>query len=153
MQLLKIVAMAGAVLLAATAQTPACAQAVDAALSPNEARAIAKEATTYGFPLLDNYRVMHSYFVYRQGAGFKAPWNTLHNEARVYTPEDRTIQTPNSDTPYSQLGTDLRAEPLVLTVPAVGRERYYSLQFIDLTDRRFNRMRPSIAPRKRHQAG
>ncbi len=42
-----------------------------------------------------------------------------HNTARVYTPDDKAIQTPNSDTPYSQLGLDLRAEPIVLTVPPV----------------------------------
>ncbi|MDB5343240.1 MAG: hypothetical protein JWP89_1617 [Schlesneria sp.] len=97
-----------------------------------EARAIAKEAYIYGFPLVDNYRIQYSYFVNRDGAEFKAPWNQLHNEARVYTPADKAIQTPNSDTPYSQLGADLRAEPLVLTVPAVDPARYYSLQFIDL---------------------
>jgi hypothetical protein len=55
----------------------------------------------------------------------------LFNNARVYTPEDRAIQTPNSDTPYSYVGADLRAEPLVFTVPAVEKNRYYSLQFID----------------------
>ena len=95
-------------------------------------RAIATEAYIYGFPLVDNYRVLHSYFVAADGPEFKAPWNQVHSEARVFTPEDRTIQTPNSDTPYSQLGTDLRTEPLVLTVPAVDADRYYSLQFIDL---------------------
>jgi len=31
--------------------------------------------------------------------------------ARVYSPEDKAIQTPNSDTPYGFLGADLRAEP------------------------------------------
>jgi hypothetical protein len=51
---------------------------------------------------------------------------------RVFTPDDKAIQTPNSDTPYSQLGADLRTEPLVLTVPAVEKDRYYSLQFVDM---------------------
>ena len=101
-------------------------------LTTDEARQIARDAYVYGFPLVDNYRVLHSYFVDRGGKEFKAPWNQIHNEARVYTPDDRAIQTPNSDTPYSQLGTDLRAEPLVITVPAVDpKGRYYSLQFID----------------------
>jgi len=107
------------------------AESVKNPLTPTEARAIAKDAYVYGFPLVDNYRVLHSYFVDRGGKEFKAPWNQLHNEARVYAPDDRAIQTPNSDTPYSQLGTDLRAEPLVITVPAVEKGRYYSLQFID----------------------
>jgi len=98
---------------------------------PAETRAIAKEAYIYGFPLVDNYRIQHSYFVDRSGHEYKAPWNQLFNNARVYTPEDKAIQTPNSDTPYSYVGADLRAEPLVFTVPAVEKGRYYSLQFID----------------------
>ncbi|MEZ0385596.1 MAG: DUF1254 domain-containing protein, partial [Verrucomicrobium sp.] len=97
----------------------------------DEVRSIAKEACIYGFPLVDNYRVQHSYFVDKEGPEYKAPWNTLVNNARVYTPEDKAIQTPNSDTPYSFVGADLRAEPLVFTVPEIEKGRYYSLQFID----------------------
>lgn len=103
-----------------------------ATVVPVEARVIAKEACIYGFPLVDNYRIQHSYFVDRAGPEFKAPWNALFNNARVYTPDDKAIQTPNSDTPYSYVGADLRAEPLVLTVPQVESGRYYSLQFIDM---------------------
>jgi hypothetical protein len=101
-------------------------------VSPTEARAIAKEATIYGFPLVDSYRIQYSYFADRNSPEFKAPWNRIFNNARVYTPDDKAIQTPNSDTPYSYVGADLRAEPIVLTVPAVERGRYYSLQFIDM---------------------
>lgn len=101
-------------------------------VAPDEARAIAKEAYVYGFPIVDNYRILYSYFADPQSREFKSPWNELHSEARVYTPQDTAIQTPNSDTPYSQLGYDLRAEPLVLTVPAIEDGRYYSLQFVDL---------------------
>jgi hypothetical protein len=50
----------------------------------------------------------------------------------VYTPEDTTIVTPNSDTPYSFVGLDLRAEPIVLCMPQIEKGRYYSLQLIDL---------------------
>ena len=101
-------------------------------MMPAEARAIAKDAYVYGFPLVDNYRIQYSYFVDRNSPDFKAPWNTLNNVARVFTPDDRAIQTPNSDTPYSQLGADLRAEPLVISVPEVEAGRYYSLQFVDM---------------------
>ena len=55
----------------------------------------------------------------------------MHSVARVFTPADTAVQTPNSDTPYSMLGADLRAEPLVLLVPPIEKDRYYSLQFID----------------------
>jgi hypothetical protein len=119
-----------ALMIGALAMTSAPATAEQ--LTPAEARAIAKEATIYGFPLVDNYRVQYSYFVDRGGDQFKAPWNILVNNARVYTPADTAIQTPNSDTPYSFVGADLRAEPLVFTVPAMDKDRYYSLQFIDM---------------------
>jgi hypothetical protein len=66
-----------------------------------EARAIAKEAYVYGFPIVDIYRILYAYFVSRGSPEFKAPWNQLVNAPRVYTPEDKAIQTPNSDTPYS----------------------------------------------------
>ena len=103
-----------------------------AAVTPDQARAITKEAYIYGFPIVDNYRVMYSYFVDKDDPEYKGDWNQIHNTARVYTPADTTIQTPNSDTPYSTVGADLRAEPLVLTVPPIEQDRYYSLQFVDL---------------------
>ncbi|HKP43283.1 DUF1254 domain-containing protein [Mycobacterium sp.] len=102
-----------------------------AAVTPEQARAIAKEAYIYGFPMVDSYRVQYGYFVNKQDPEYKGAWNEIHSSARVYTPADTTIQTPNSDTPYSVLGADLRAEPLVLTVPPIEQNRYYSLQFVD----------------------
>jgi hypothetical protein len=112
--------------------TTSSAPPTAAAVTPDQARAIAKEAYIYGFPIVDNYRVMYSYFVNKDDAEYKGGWNEIHSTARVYTPEDKAIQTPNSDTPYSALGADLRAEPLVLTVPPIQQDRYYSLQFVDL---------------------
>jgi hypothetical protein len=100
-------------------------------ITPNEARAIAKDAYIYGFPLVDSYRIQYSYFVDPTGPEYKAPWNQIYNNARVYTPADKAIQTPNSDTPYSYVGADLRVQPVVLSVPTVEQDRYYSLQFID----------------------
>ncbi len=102
------------------------------AITQAEIRAIAKEAYIYGLPLVDNYRVLHSYFVDGTSPEFKDDWNRVTSMARVYTPKDKAVQTPNSDTPYSTVGADLRAEPLVLTLPAVEKGRYYSAQFIDL---------------------
>jgi hypothetical protein len=48
----------------------------------------------------------------RKNPEFKAPWNQMRNLPRVFTPEDKAVQTPNSDTPYSIIGLDLRAEPI-----------------------------------------
>jgi hypothetical protein len=102
-----------------------------AGVTPAEARAIAKEAYVYGFPLVDSYRIQYDYFVDSKGPEFKAPWGQIANTPRVYTPADTAIQTPNADTPYSWLGLDLRTEPFVLTVPEVEKKRYYSIQFTD----------------------
>src|SRR5437868_7748760 len=100
-------------------------------VTPGEARAIAKEAYVYGFPLVDNYRIQYGYFVDTKNPEYKAPWNQIHNTPRVYTPADTAIQTPNSDTPYSFVGMDLRTEPMVLTVPPIEQQRYFSIQLID----------------------
>ncbi len=100
-------------------------------ITTEEARAIAKEAYIYGFPLVDSYRVMHAYFIDSTGPDYKGPLNTLASFGRVFTPEDTTVQTPNSDTPYSFVGMDLRAEPIVLTVPQIEKARYFSIQLID----------------------
>ncbi len=125
-----VLAASGALTVALLGWSPLAAYAQD--IGEEEARAIAKEAYIYGFPLVDSYRIQYSYFVDRSDPEYKAPWNTLVNNARVYTPKDTAIQTPNSDTPYSYVGADLRAEPLVFTVPEVDKGRYYSLQFIDM---------------------
>jgi len=103
-----------------------------AAVTPEEARAIAREAYIYANPIADNYRILYGSFVDRTDPEYKAPWNQIRNFARVYTPDDKAVQTPNSDTPYSWLGMDLRREPLVLTVPPIEQGRYFSIQLIDL---------------------
>jgi hypothetical protein len=100
-------------------------------ITPAEARAIAKEAYIYGYPMVDGYRIQYAYCVDRENPEFKAPWNQLRNIPRVFTPEDKAVQTPNSDTPYSMVGLDLRAEPMVLTVPPIAKGRYFSIQLID----------------------
>jgi hypothetical protein len=107
-------------------------------VTPAEARTIAKEAYIYGFPLVDGYRILNAYFVDRDNPEYKAPWNQIRNIPRVFTPDDKAVQTPNSDTPYSMLGMDLRAEPMVLTVPPIEGERYFSIQLVDLYTHNFD---------------
>ncbi len=96
-----------------------------------ETRAIAEEGFIYGLPIVMNYAVMNEYAVNRDSGQFKAPFNEIMNEARVFTYEDTAIITPNSDTPYSFAWLDLRAEPIVLSVPAVPKPRYYSVMLED----------------------
>src|ERR1700752_2497179 len=96
-----------------------------------ETKAIAEEGFIYGLPIVMNYAVMYEYAVDKNSPEFKAPFNQIKNEARVFTPKDTAIVTPNSDTPYSFLWMDLRAEPVVLSVPAVDKARYYAVQLED----------------------
>ena len=112
--------------------------ALESKLTPKEAQQIAKEAYTYANPMVDNYRILHYYFANSKHPEFKAPWNQIANLARVYTPDDKEVQTPNSDTPYSWLGLDLRTEPMVLTLPSIEKSRYYSVQLIDLYTHNFD---------------
>jgi hypothetical protein len=96
-----------------------------------QTKAIAEEGFIYGLPIVMNYAVMNEYAVDTSGPQFKAPFNQIKNEARVFTYEDTAIITPNSDTPYSILWLDLRAEPMVLSVPPVEKKRYYSVMLCD----------------------
>src|SRR6478672_8044620 len=100
-------------------------------LTPAETKAIAEEGFIYGLPIVMNYAVMYEYAVDKGNPQFKAPFNQIKNEARVFTYEDTAIVTPNSDTPYSFVWMDLRAEPMVLSVPAVDKKRYYAVQLVD----------------------
>jgi hypothetical protein len=99
--------------------------------SPAEARRIAEAGYIFGLPIVMNYGTMYEYAVDRSSAEFKAPFNELKNEARVYTYRDTAIITPNSDTPYSFAWLDLRVEPIVVSVPAVDKSRYYVVQVVD----------------------
>ena len=101
-------------------------------LSPADARQIAKEAYIYGFPMAANYQTMYKQAIDPHNSDYRGPFNTLNSSKSVATPEDKFVVTPNSDTPYSYLWMDLRAEPLVITLPKIEKNRYYSVQLIDL---------------------
>src|SRR5580704_9557061 len=98
----------------------------------DDARAIAKEAYIYGFPLVTNYHTLYKQVVNTTGKDYRAAFNTIASLANVATPEDKFVVTPNSDTPYSFLWMDLRAEPVVVTMPKIEPNRYYTGQMVDL---------------------
>ena len=104
----------------------------DFTATPAEARAIAKEAYLYGYPVVAMYKTLYTQAVDKGGAHFKAPFNRIGSTAQVFTPKDAAHLTPNADTPYSFVWMDLRKEPLVLTLPKIEDNRYYSVQLIDL---------------------
>jgi len=119
------------IVLAALAAVLALTTVRGADLSPADTKAIAEEGFIYGLPIVMNYGVMYEYSVDKNSGQYKAPFNQIKNEARVFTYKDTAVVTPNSDTPYSFAWLDLRAEPIVLSVPAVEKGRYYSVQLED----------------------
>ena len=94
-------------------------------LTTEQFKTIAEQGFIYGLPLVMNYAIMNEYAVDPNSSQFKAPFNQIKNLARVFTYKDTAVVTANSDTPYSFLWLDLRAEPMVLSVPAVPKDRYY----------------------------
>jgi hypothetical protein len=97
-----------------------------------QTRAIAKDAYIYGYPMVQAYLTMYAFSINKTNPQYKGPFNAPLSFARVFTPEDTAFVTPNSDTPYTFLSLDLRAEPIVLTVPAVEKNRYWVFQMMDL---------------------
>jgi hypothetical protein len=95
------------------------------------AKDIAEAGYIYGLPIVMNYAVLYDFFVDKTSSQYKGPFNQIHSAANVFTYKDTAVVTPNSDTPYSMLALDLRAERMVISVPAIDRERYYSVQLVD----------------------
>jgi hypothetical protein len=101
-------------------------------VSVEEIQAIAKDAYVYGFPLVMNLKTIYDYSVDVDSPNYKGPLNEVSCDARLFTPEDTAVVTPNSDTPYCMFWMDLRSEPLVFAVPEMEDDRYYGVQLIDL---------------------
>jgi hypothetical protein len=132
--LLLVSAFAGALLVGCGGKNDTIAQAEKKETNrPTiaEVKGIAEEGFVYGLPIVMNYAATYEFFVDKTSGQYKCPHNQLFNEARVFTYKDTAVVTPNSDTPYSFAGLDLRAEPMVVTLPAVEKGRYYSLQLTD----------------------
>jgi hypothetical protein len=97
-------------------------------LTAAEARAIAKDAYLFTYPLVMNYRTMYMQALDPDSGVGLGNW--LH--LGMSTPDDQTIVSPNNDTPYSYAWLDLRAEPWVLTMPQIEENRFYTSQWDDI---------------------
>ncbi|HYP84302.1 DUF1254 domain-containing protein [Variovorax sp.] len=100
--------------------------------SPADVRAITKEAYIYSFSMLENYNTMYKQVGTPGGKEYVGGFGRFRHYAEVYTPDNHDVVTPNNDTPYSWAWLDLRAEPYVVSVPAVADHRYYVQQWVDL---------------------
>lgn len=108
-----------------------------AAVTPAEARASAREAWLYAYAPVQGYQTMYNQTQNKDFPGYVGGFNRFRHYARSATPADKDIVTPNNDTPYSWAWLDLRAEPIVLSLPAVPAPRYYVNQWFDLYTHNF----------------
>lgn len=100
-------------------------------LTPTDAQALAHEAYIFAFPMVENYKTMFAQALAAQSPYYRAPFNQFAHSQKLLGPEFKNIVRPNNDTMYSAVWLDLRAEPLVLCVPAIP-DRYYSFQLVDM---------------------
>jgi hypothetical protein len=108
-----------------------------AAVTPAEAGAIAKEAWLYAYAPIQGYQTLYNQTQNKDFPGYIGGFNRFRHYSRSATPADQDIVTPNNDTPYSWAWLDLRAEPIVLSLPAVPAPRYYVNQWFDLYTHNF----------------
>jgi len=129
---IKLPALAASLLISVSATGDAFAGAEN--MSAEKAQVLYEKAYIYALPIIMSYKTMYAYAIDKGGANFKAPFNQIKNTARVYGPKDTAVVSANSDTPYSLLWMDLRAEPVVVCVPKVNKKRYYSVMFQDMSN-------------------
>jgi hypothetical protein len=105
---------------------------LDNDLTADETAAIVEEAYIYAFPMLMGYRFAYATYLQPASPAYAGPPNAgPYGEAVTLDHTFKDVITPNADTPYSFALLDLRAGPVVLTVPEVSG-RYYVMQFEDL---------------------
>ncbi len=115
------------------AQDPTQDKAADTQgkLTADDARAIAKEAYIFNYPLVMYYRTMYLQAIDPHSKSYSGGFGEwLH--LGTSSPKDTDIVSPNNDTPYSYAWVDLRAEPWVLTLPKIEENRFYTSQWDDL---------------------
>lgn len=102
------------------------------ALSEQEARTIAKDAYVYAYPMMLTHATLRKLSNFAEappGDAFGPP-NQFHHARAFPKAEDRIVIRTNVDTLYSAATLDLKAEPIVLSVPAA--DRYFMLPMLSL---------------------
>ena len=99
-------------------------------LSDEALTQLAREAFTFAFPLVEQYR-MQVALTHPQSPAFSADFNQFGAARALQGPEDTLVIRPNADTLYAAVILDVRTEPMVIAVPEMEDSRYYSVQLID----------------------
>ena len=100
-------------------------------ISADEAKAIAKEAYVFAFPLNYYYRTIYSQIVDKESPTNLGGFGKWRHDG-LARPEDKETTMPNNDTPYSWAWVDVRSEPWVLIQPPADGDRFYSSVWGDI---------------------
>jgi len=101
-------------------------------VSEQEAYAIARDAYVFAYPLMLTHTTVQKLSNFAEpieGDAFGPP-NQFHHVRKFADPEAKIVIRTNVDTLYSAATLDLKAEPMVLTVPAT--DRYFMLPMLSL---------------------
>ena len=101
-----------------------------AALSPEEARSLAKEAYLFGMPVVFIEKQFDFNTYTTKVAKTKAPVNQFIHYRAFVDASDKSVVGFNVDNLYSFANLDLSKEPMVLSIPAMGN-RFWLMQIID----------------------
>jgi hypothetical protein len=101
------------------------------ALTPDEARALARDAWVFGMPVVYIEKQIDVTSHVAKPEGISAPVNQFVHYREFPDASNRSVVGLNVDTLYSFADLDLSAEPMVLSIPDMGN-RYWLMQVIDL---------------------
>lgn len=115
--------------LAGWLATRGAAEPAAAPLTEEDALKLGVEAYVYGFPLvlMDATRTVQTT---RTKADEHKGINRFMHSRKFPDPSFTAVVSPNADTLYSNAWLDLSGEPVLLSVPEMGK-RYYLMQLLD----------------------
>jgi len=115
---------------------------------------LALQAFVYGFPYVYNAQTRYKWTNIPQDPKHVpyAPVNTFWHASEVIDATYRDGGCPNNDTVYSIAWVDLSTEPLILTVPEIPPERYWTFQLVGYTSDNFAYVSQRVGSRAGHYA-
>lgn len=100
------------------------AAATEPAQDEELAYAIGVQAYIWSYPMMDLYRTLWETTL-DPARGHDRSLNEFFRFDRLVTHEDDWVITPNNDTIYDRVFFDLRAQPLILSIPATDRQYWF----------------------------
>jgi hypothetical protein len=97
-----------------------------------DAKAIAADAYLQTFPLLQTARELDRQMNTADAVDYVGKFNVFRHQDGLPSPKDASIRRKSYDAPYSWAWLDLRAEPIVVQIPALPAGRFIVVQFYDL---------------------